>query len=68
VAAGQLGYGPWRALRIDDEFRVAPGAGYSSVARLRRVRATAAKWHSLLHGRKFHVYLLCEIVVVRRVQ
>src|SRR5262249_12238889 len=46
--AGHVGYGPWRALEVNDEFRVGRGADYSIAARLRRVRATAAKWASLL--------------------
>jgi len=67
--AGHVGYGPWRALEVNDQFEVAGrGADYSIAARLRRVRATAAKWASLLPGRKFHVYLMRSIVIVRRVQ
>ena len=49
-------YGPWQALKVDDQFRVGPGTGYSIAARLRKVRAAASKWNSLLPGRKFHVY------------
>ena len=61
-------YGPWRDLKVDDEFRVGPGAGYSIATRLRKVRAVACKWHSLLPGRRFHVYPMFGIIVVRRVQ
>ena len=67
--ARRQGYGPWRALKVDDEFRVRPGAGYSIATRLRKVHSVASKWNSLLPGRKFHVYpMLGVVVVVRRVQ
>ena len=65
--ASNHGYGPWRGLEVDDELRVNSGTGCSIAARLRKVRAVASKWNSLLPGRKFHVYLMGSTVVVRRV-